>query len=147
MSLTPHLYGATFAFILNEKWEILLQQRKNTGYYDGGRQVPSGHIDDGETALQSITHECLEEIDIDITVDETHIFHIIHRISTNRQYFDIGVMVNQRTGEIKNNEPDKCSALERFALDNLPSYISPITIRLIEAYQSKQFYSEIFENL
>ncbi len=51
--------------------------------------MPSGHIDDGETALQSIRHECLEEININITVNESNIFHIIHRISTDRQYIDI----------------------------------------------------------
>ena len=147
MSRIPHLYGATFAFILNEKGEILLQQRQNTWYYDGWRQVPSGHIDDGETALQSIRHECLEEININITVNESNIFHIIHRISTDRQYIDIWVKIDNRIGAIKNNEPEKCSALERFSFDNLPSYISPVTLRLIEAYQNRQLYSEIIEHL
>ena len=109
--------------------------------------MPSGHIDDGETALQSIRHECLEEININITVNESNIFHIIHRISTDRQYIDIWVKIDNRAGEIKNNEPNKCSALERFSFDNLPSYISPVTTKLIEAYQNKQLYSEIIEHL
>ncbi|AKH33321.1 hypothetical protein XF24_00998 [candidate division SR1 bacterium Aalborg_AAW-1] len=145
MSRDPHLYGATYAFIFDNAGKILLQQRQNTGYYDGGRQVPAGHIDDGETASESIRHECEEELGITIKVNENNVFHIIHRINTERQYMDVGVKITERSGEIINNEPDKCSALERFSLDQLPSYISPSTLQFLQALDENTFYSELRE--
>ena len=145
MSRKPHIYWATHAFIINENNQLLLQERQNTWYYDWGWQVPAGHIDDWETAIESMRHECLEELWIIIDIDESNVFHIIHRINKYRQYFDIGVILTKRSWEIINNEPEKCSAIDRFALDNLPEYISPSTIRFIEAYKSKEFYSEFRE--
>lgn len=145
MARIPHLYGATFAFILNQENKLLLQQRQNTWYYDGGRQLPSGHIDEGETAIESMRHECLEELGITVHIDESHVFHILHRLNTDRQYFDVGCIITDRSWEIINNEPEKCSQLEWFPLDNIPEHTSPSTIIFIKAYLSGQKYSEYRE--
>lgn len=147
MTRIPHLYGATFALIFNNKSQILLQQRQNTWYYDGWWQLPSWHIDDGESATNSIQHECIEELWIIIQVNEKDVFHVIHRLNSDRQYIDIGFTITVREGEISNKEPDKCSTLERFDCNRLPKYTSPTTLRFIEAYQTKQTYSEILETL
>lgn len=145
MARTPHLYGSSRALIFNQNNEILLSQRQNTWYYDGWRNIPSWHIELGETAIESMRHECLEELGITIDIDISNVFHIINRLASDREYFDVGVSITKRSWEIINNEPEKCSAIDRFALDNLPEYISPSTIKFIEAYKSKEFYSEFRE--
>ena len=68
---TPHLYWATYGIVLNNKNEVLMLQRQNTGYFDGWRCLPAGHIDQGELASASIQHEMLEEIGITISPDDT----------------------------------------------------------------------------
>ncbi len=147
MSRQPNLYWATFALIFNEKNEILLSQRQNTWYYDGGRNLPAWHIEAGETATESMRHECLEELGITIDIDTSHVFHVLHRLSSNREYFDVGISITKRSWDIVNNEPERCSAIGRFALDNLPEYISPSTIRFIEAYKNWIHYSEMRETI
>lgn len=145
MSRSAHLYWSSRAFIFNEKNEVLLAQRQNTGYYDGWRNVPSWHIEPWETAIETMRHECLEELGITIDIDTSNVFHIINRLAPDREYFDVGISITKRSWEIINNEPEKCSAIGRFSLDNLPEYISPSTIKFIEAYKSKEFYSEFRE--
>lgn len=142
MSRQPHLYWATFAIIINDDKQILLIQRNNTWYYDGCWDVPAGHIEENETSLESMRHECLEEIGIEIDINESDVFHICHRLSPDREYFDIGILITKRTGDISINEPDKCSALWRFDLQTLPDDITPSTIQFVQAYLSGTSYSE-----
>ena len=91
---TPHLYAATFGIIQNEKKEFLLMQRCNTGYYDGGRSLPAGHVEDNESPTQSLVHEMQEELSI--TPTNYKIIHTLHRMADDRHYFDIGFLITQR---------------------------------------------------
>ena len=134
MSRKPHLYWATFAIIENDKWEILLQKRCNTGYYDGWYSLPSGHIDDGEFASESIIHEMEEELGIIVDPNKNSLIHVLHRLDHDRQYFDMCYLIDTREWEIINNELDKCSELLRCIPDELPEYITPPALRFIQSY-------------
>jgi 8-oxo-dGTP diphosphatase len=60
-----------------------------------------------------------EEINIDVVGNNIDIVHIQHRIRKNdRIYFDVYLRVSKYTGEIKNNEPEKCNELKFVDLDN-----------------------------
>jgi 8-oxo-dGTP diphosphatase len=60
-----------------------------------------------------------EELNIDIEDENIDVKHISHRIRKNsRVYFDIYLKVNNYSGKIKNNEPEKCSELKFVNLDN-----------------------------
>ena len=109
---TPHLYAAVFGLFINDKWEVLLLKRQNTGYFDGGYSLPAWHVEDAELCSAAIQHEMQEEIWISITQQDLKPFHVIHRIAKDRQYFDIGYIITEWTGEIQNTEPEKCSAWE-----------------------------------
>jgi len=134
MSRAPHLYWATFAIIQNIKWEILLQQRCNTWYYDGWYSLPSGHIDDGEFTSESFIHEMKEELGIVVDPEQNKMIHVMHRIADDRQYFDICYFLNTREWEIKNTEPEKCSKLMWCLPTDLPNHIAPPALRFIESY-------------
>ena len=47
--------------IINEKNEILMMKRCNTGYMDGMYGFISGHVEEGESLKQAIARETLEE--------------------------------------------------------------------------------------
>lgn len=143
MARTPHLYGATFALIVNEKNQILMLQRKNTWYFDWWWMLPAGHIEDGELATESIRHECLEELGITIKVSAQDHIHTLHKITADRQYFDICFRITKRIWIITNQEPEKCSALERFDIDKLPSYITHEAKRFIQAWKDGENFSEL----
>lgn len=144
MSRTPHLYAAVFGLFINDKGEVLLLKRQNTGYFDGGYSLPAWHVEDAELCSAALQHEMHEEIGITVTQQELKPFHVIHRIAKDRQYFDIWYIITEWTGEIQNTEPDKCAALERFAFDNLPEMITTEARTFVEAYRKGDgWFSEI----
>ena len=50
--------------IINEKNEILMMKRCNTGYMDGMYGLISGHVEEGETFEQTVVREIKEETGI-----------------------------------------------------------------------------------
>lgn len=117
---TPNFYAAVYAIIRNEKGEILFSQRKNTGFLDGKYQLPAGHIDGNETIAFAMARELKEEIAIDVEEIDLKVVHISHRVSFGgREYFDVYLEVSNFTGIPSINEPEKCSALNYFDIQNI----------------------------
>lgn len=141
MSRTPHLYWATYGIVVNEKNEVLLLQRQNTGYFDGWRCLPAGHIEQGELAFASIQHELEEEIWVRVDPEDVKLIHVLHRInnqtSWSREYFDLCYVIKNRSWDIKNCETHIHSALERFDKDTLPDYMWEENKLFVESYFQK----------
>lgn len=118
--------SAVFPVILREKGgktEVLLARRMNTGYMDGLWDLAgSGHVDEGETALQAVVRECLEELGIAVDPTSVTFAHLCHRLGINgaRTYYDLYFQVKQYAGTPFIAEPDKCSDLQWFDRATLP---------------------------
>jgi len=118
--------SAVFPVILREengKTEVLLARRMNTGYMDGLWDLAgSGHVDEGETASQAVVRECLEELGIAVDPASVTFAHLCHRLGLNgaRTYYDLYFYVNKYAGALVVAEPDKCSELQWFDVDELP---------------------------
>lgn len=111
--------------VLRKDGQILLLKRLNTGYQDGNYSLVSGHLDGGETAGQCMIREALEEANIILRPEDLQVAHVQHRLSPEREYFDIFLTADQWQGEIENMEPEKCSELRWAPVDDLPSNIVP----------------------
>ncbi|HRO64782.1 MAG TPA: NUDIX domain-containing protein [Candidatus Dojkabacteria bacterium] len=64
--------------------KVLLSRRFNTGYHDGDYSVPAGHVDEGETATQSMVREAMEEIGIKILLQDLKYSTVMHRYSDDK---------------------------------------------------------------
>ena len=146
---------ASYLILINNKNEILLSLRQNTGYRDGQYVVPSGHVEEGESFAACMIREAKEEANIDIKSDDLKLAHVLHRKegdneeadNLKRQRMDIFFSADKWTGEIKNNEPNKCAHLKWFLLDSPPTNIFPYVKFAIEQSQSGIVFSEYgFEN-
>ncbi|WP_346917306.1 NUDIX domain-containing protein [Clostridium sp.] len=143
--------SAIFPIILQEKddtIQILLHRRKNTGYQDGKWDIAaSGHVDEGETAKMAVVRECAEELGIDVKIKDLSFVHLSHRVSNTggRTYYDIYFVVNKYHGIPKVIEPDKCSELRWFKIDDLPNEIIDIRKIVIDNYKNDIQYSEVIE--
>ncbi len=122
-----NFYAAVY-LILKKENKVLLIRRFNTGWMDGMYTLPAGHIDGNETSEMAMSREAREEINLTILPKDLSVVHVMHRKSTDREYFDIFIEAKKYSGELKNNEKNKCDNMEWFDIDSLPentlSYIS-----------------------
>lgn len=110
-------------WIMNEKGEILLQQRsynkkKNPGCFS----KTGGHVSSGETPYEAIKREVLEEIGLQISDDK--IIEIdIFKSNNNEHYFSYGYIVFTN---LKENEfilqKEEVESVKYFTIEQLEEY-------------------------
>lgn len=127
----------------NGHCKILLHRRQNTGYQDGRWDIAgSGHVDEGETAKSAVVRECEEEIGVSVNANDLTFVHLSHRFSRDRVYYDIYFLVDNYSGDPVIMEPNKCSELEWFEIDNLPCDMIECRREDIQHYINGVLYSE-----
>ncbi|NTW22178.1 NUDIX domain-containing protein [Candidatus Falkowbacteria bacterium] len=129
--------------VLVKDGQVLLLRRYNTGYQDGNYSLVAGHLDGGETASQCIIREAAEEAGIVLESVDLEVSHVMHRISSDREYFDIYLTASKWSGEVKNMEPEKCDELAWYPLDNLPKNVLPEVKQALDDIRMGVHYSEI----
>jgi mutator protein MutT len=110
---------AVFVVVRNDKGEILLEQRANTGYLDGYWDFPSGHVEYGESIRDAALRELLEEVGITAQPSDLKLIHI-DQFFMDTEYVNFVFSLSNWQGEPKICEPEKCSDLRFFAPGNFP---------------------------
>ena len=114
--------SSIYIIIKNEDKKILLQRRQGTKFCSGYLALPAGHLDVGENVYDALIREAKEELDIDISINDiVDTFVVNRRNKTLSPYFDVYFEIAKYKGDIKINEPNKCSELIWASLDKLPS--------------------------
>lgn len=111
---------AVFVIIRNDKDEILLQQRANSGFLDGYWDFPSGHVEYGESLLESAIRETVEEVGVAVKPEDLRLVHI-EQFFVENDYVNYTFEAVNWSGTPKIGEPEKCSAIKWFATDSLPA--------------------------
>ncbi len=119
----------------------LLSLRTRTGYMDGFYSVVAGHIEPGETILQTAAREAAEEAGVVIVPRDTEVVGVMHR-QDEEERIDFFVRVHAWVGEPYNKEPEKCAELEWFHLDALPPNIVPYVYRALLNYKHNRWFDE-----
>jgi ADP-ribose pyrophosphatase YjhB (NUDIX family) len=127
--------------ILRRGDEILLGQRRNTGWSDGCWHVPSGHGEDGESATTTLVREAAEEIGIRIDSTDARFVHLAHH-QTESARIAVFFQVTRWHGEPTNTEPDKCAGWDWFPLSNLPEPMIGYAAQALASYTKGEPYSE-----
>lgn len=134
--------SAVFALLIQGN-QILLQKRKNTGYKDGYYDLAaSGHVEANESMKEALIREVKEEIGID--VDELDFATMSHKYDqeTKRTYYNGYFIIKKYHGRIIIKEPDKCSELKWFDLNNLPDLLIDDRKVAIDNYLNGVAYDE-----
>ena len=127
------------------KDQILLQKRQNTGYMDGMYDAgASGHLDDNESILEAMIRESKEEIGIDLNKDDLKLVTLYHgsKKFNVTGYLRFYFLANKWKNEPKICEPEKCSQIGWFDLDNLPNDIIPHFKKTISNYINGKLYDQ-----
>jgi 8-oxo-dGTP diphosphatase len=125
--------------ILNEKNEILLGCRKQK-YGEGTYCLPGGKLRVGETFEQCVVREVKEETGLIVKESDIEVINISN-YSKERHFIQVGVLVEKYEGIPKICEPDKCSDLRFFDLNNLPDLFEPNRAN-IELFKKNMFYDK-----
>lgn len=113
--------SAVYMIIKNEKGEALFQRRWGSKLWPNFLGLPAGHLDKEENAIDALTREAKEELDIDITPNDIEDTFVVNRINKNlKPYYDVYFVIKNYGGLIKINEPNKCQELKWVNLEELP---------------------------
>lgn len=107
--------------LLENQNKILLMKRKNTGYEDGKYSLPGGHVEANEEIRKALIREAKEEIGININIEDVEFYKVLNRrVSENQEYVDFVFKTTRWSGNINNNEKDKCEEIIWVDKDNIP---------------------------
>lgn len=132
----------TTQLLLIQDNKVLLMKRKNTGYEDGKYGSIGGHLEKNEDFKSSLIREAKEEININLKRQNLEFVCMIHSKGITDNYVNFFFTCNKYSGNINNNEVNKCSELKWFDLDNLPTNIIEIEKRAIENFKNNNYLIE-----
>lgn len=138
------LIPAVFLILKDNNGKMLLSQRLNTGYGNGYYSLVAGHVEDGESTVSAMVREAKEESDIAMQKDDLKLVHVLHYTSDVDGYKSLMLFFETEKwkGEITNMEPEKCSDLSWFPIDNLPENTIPYVRHALECVRKGITYSE-----
>ncbi len=116
---------AAVNLVLIRDERILLARRFNTGWFDGSYELPSGHMDGGETVRAAAVREASEELGIVITQENLEVVHVMHRFGAKAERIEFFLTAVAWEGEPKVMEPDECDDVRWFPLRSLPENMIP----------------------
>jgi 8-oxo-dGTP pyrophosphatase MutT (NUDIX family) len=136
--ITPAVY-----LILEREGVVMLMQRQNTGYEDGNYGLPSGHKESGEYPSEAMKREAEEELRVKISASDLECVHTMMRIrDVDSERVDIFFVTSEWDGKPQNTEPEKCSHMDWFPLDDLPENTIPYVREALDNWQAGVPYSE-----
>jgi len=126
------------AMVFNAEGEVFLSQRGEKATNERGCwEFPGGKVDFGETMVAAITREFYEEYSMVIEI-ESLLGVDDHILSDEGQHWISPTFIGRHVdGEPQIMEPEKCSAIGWFPLDNLPHPLSQITQSDVKLYHQK----------
>lgn len=137
-------FNASVSFLIQKDEKFLLFYRTDGYFKDGWWVLPAGHIEEGETATQTVIREAKEELNIDIYPKDVEFVHLVHNLTGENKRMDIYFLVKKFSGVLTNLEPNKCEKLAFFSKTSLPPLekIAPTTLQALKKIWEKIYYSE-----
>jgi 8-oxo-dGTP diphosphatase len=117
--------------------KILFMRRKNA-HGEGEFGGPGGHFEFGETLEECAARETMEEAGIEI--QNPQVIALSNLVWEGKQYIDIGMRADWKSGEARICEPEKCSELVWKSIDEVPERLFGATKQYIEAVKTGKLY-------
>lgn len=131
-------------FFMQEN-KVLMLKRKSTGFLDGWWWIPGWHLWPGEFFSDAAVREVQEETGL--IIQKNNLSSPIIVYSSNTQNGESFVwwyaLCQWWEGEAINNEPDKCSKISRFPVDQLPKQVIPSSKIALQALLEGRNYIEM----
>lgn len=116
--------------------DVLLQQRRNTGYMDGHWSFSAaGHVERGESVYAAAVREVYEELGVRVEEADLEPICAVHRRQTDRdrgQRVDFFFVAAAWTGEPSVSEPERIGGIRWAPLSALPQPLVPVDAVALE---------------
>jgi len=125
--------------LLRRGEDVLLLRRSGSGFHDGERSLPAGHVDDGEDALTALVREIGEELLVTVDRADCRLAltgHSAPETPGDDAYVDLFFTVDRWSGEPMIGEPDKAAELVWASADDLPADVIPYVAEAITSVTS-----------
>jgi len=120
----------------------LLAKRKGS-HSEGMWGSMGGHVEFGETPMETVKREAKEELGIEIGNIKFAICMSINMEKDQRQYLDVSFTAELISGEPEIKEPDKIEEIRWFPLDKLPSPLFEPVKLVLESLKTGERYFEV----
>ncbi len=122
--------------------KTLLTKRKGA-HGEGAWGSLGGHVEDGESPLETCRREAREELGIEI--DNLRFVSCTNMIKYGKHFVDISFLADHVSGEPRVMEDDRIERVEWFPLDALPEPLfEPVRI-VFEAMKTGQMFFDVNE--
>jgi len=100
--------------------KFLIQKRKGS-HGEGSWSLPGGHLEFGESFEETARREVMEEAGIEVKNVRFGAVTNDHFVDENKHYVTIWMLSEWASGQVKNMEPEKCTAQTWNTFDDLPT--------------------------
>lgn len=122
--------AAIFVLIRDGQGRVLLQKRAGTDYMPGYYDLPSGHVEAGESLTAAAARELAEEVGLHVDERDLRLLHVGLN-DLDYPYLNVAFEATMWKGEPTIGEPHKCSAIGFFDPGQLPDKCT-LAVRLLE---------------
>lgn len=145
MSQRHSVVPAVWVFFKNDKDEILLIRRHNTGWRDGWYTLPAGHVEAMESPTDCAIRESKEEVNLVVSRGDLELSHVAYYIADEKNHERVSLFftASSYNGEAVNNEPHKADELIWVSADNLPEKTLPMVVHVLKRLKQGVVYSEL----
>lgn len=126
------------AMVFDSEGRVFLAQRgPRAGNERGTWEFPGGKVSFGETLVEAVTREFVEEYGM--TIEITELLGVNdHILCEEREHWvSPTYLARHVSGEPRILEPEKCTAIGWFALSELPEPLSQVTRDDLKMYREK----------
>lgn len=125
--------------------KVVLQRRKGTGWMDGHYDLPSGHIEPGESLKEAAARELEEESGLKASLGDLELFHIAQNdAGSNGPYVYFVFRTKHWTGHISDDD-DKVDSIGFFNMNALPKKLVPYVRRALKDIRTKTLSYSYFD--
>lgn len=134
-----HLTKTSVSVILEKDGKVFFLRRQNTGWADGLLAFPAGHVDKGDTVLQTAVKEVREEAGVEIIEQDLEFVHVNYLLDEYVNFY-FRVYVWKDTPHV--GELHLASDAVWIPKDNVPEDIIPQDKKLLIYMADRTFFSE-----
>jgi len=135
---------AVWMIIKNDKRQVFMLRRANTGWRDGSWTVPAGHVEKNEGPISAAIRELKEEAGLTVTAGQLSepLIYFYPEDARENERVSLFFEVTNYDGTPVNAEPEKADASRWFDESNLPVDMPPLLQRAFLDIKNGVRYSE-----